>query len=375
MQEEPKITKTEESEPASPPPAIVPEAPGASVPPAPPWYPGYGAYPDVMAEENEINLLDLFIVLLKHKLMIFSIVFLAGIGAIYYSLKMPNIYRSEVTIAPTTQERGAGAGLAALGGLGAMIASQAGITAAGSLEQLEVVLKSRDLTNGIVAKYNLFPILFEKSWDAENKRWKVGKPSALQNLSRSVQGMLGITPARKEDKKEPFTYEDAFNALQGILKTAPDRKQHIMKLSVELKDPRMAQAILNYYVMGLSEYLRQKTLADTAAQEVQLYQQLAKTSDPLLKNRLYELIAGQIEKETLAKVQKYYSFNVIDPAFVPEKKFKPKRAQICLLSVLVAFFIAVFLAFFLEYMNKLKKKEDPERLSRLRDALRFRRRS
>src|SRR3972149_11424328 len=82
----------------------------------------------------------------------------------------------------------------------------------------------------------------------------------------------------------------------------------------------------------------------------------------------------QIEKETLAEIQKYFSFNVIDPAFVPEKKFKPKRAQICILSVVVAFFIAVFLAFFLEYVHNLKDREDPERLANLRNALRFRRR-
>ncbi|MDO8722569.1 MAG: Wzz/FepE/Etk N-terminal domain-containing protein [Syntrophales bacterium] len=354
MQEEPKKPTTQENANAS------------ACPP-----PGYAHMP---AEEDEINLLDLFIVLLKHKVMIFSVVLLAGILAVVISMRMPNIYRSECTIAPTTQEKGGGAGLAALGGLGAMIASQAGITAGGSLEQFDVVLKSRDLTNGIVRKYNLLPILFDESWDAENKRWKVGKPSVLQNLSQSVRGMFKITPDKKQDKKEPFTYEDAYNAIQGILKSTPDKKQNIMKLSVELKDPQIAQMILNYYVVGLSEFLRQQTLVDAAAQEAQLYQQLAKTTDPLLKNRLYELIAGQIEKETLAKVQKYYSFNVIDPAFVPEKKFKPKRAQICLLSVVVAFFIAVFLAFFLEYLHNMKKNEDPERLVNLRNALRFRRR-
>ncbi len=75
------------------------------------------------------------------------------------------------------------------------------------------------------------------------------------------------------------------------------------------------------------------------------------------------------EKETLAKIQRNYSFNVIDPAFVPDRKFKPKRAQICILSVVVAFFFAAFLAFFLEYLHNLKRKEDPERLAALRASL------
>jgi uncharacterized protein involved in exopolysaccharide biosynthesis len=333
--------------------------------------PGYAL---MHAEEDEINLLDLFIVLLKHKVMIFCVVLLAGILAIVISMQMPNIYRSEITIAPTTQEKTGGA-FSALGGFGAMIASDMGIGATGSLDQFEVVLKSRELTNCIVRKYDLLPVIFDKAWDAENKRWKVGKPSALQNLTESLQGMLGISPEKKQTGKDPFTIGEAYLAMQGLLKITPNKKQNIMQLSIEHKDSVLAQTILNYYVVGLSEFLRQQTLTDAAAQQAQLSLQLAKTMDPMLKNRLYEVIAKQIEKETLAKVQRYYSFNIIDPAFVPEKKFKPKRSQICLLSVVVAFFIAIFLAFFLEYLQNMKKNEDPERLANLKSALRFRRRS
>ena len=340
MKEDPTRPKTEETAPACPP-------PGISWLPGTPWPPGYGGYQDLPAAEDEINLLDLFIVLLKHKVMIFSVVLLAGIMAVVISMQMPNIYRSEITISPTTQEKTGGA-LSALGGFGAMIASDMGIGATGSLDQFEVVLKSRELTNGIVRKYNLMPILFEKSWDPVNKKWKV--------------------------KKLPIL-EDAYKTMQGLLKITPNKKQNVMQLSVEHKDPVLAQTILNYYVLGLSEFLRQQTLTDAAAQQAQLSTQLAKTTDPMLRNRLYEVIAKQIEKETLAKVQRYYSFNIIDPAFVPEKKFKPKRSQICLLSVVVAFFIAIFLAFFLEYLHNMKKNEDPERLANLRNALRFRRRA
>jgi len=359
MKEEPTRQKNEETAPLCPP---------------PPRPPGYGVYPDLPAAEEEINLLDLFIVLLKHKVMIFSFVMLAGILAVIISVLMPNIYRSEITITPTTQEKSTGA-LSALGGFGAMIASDMGIIATGSIDQFEVVLKSRELTNGIVRKYNLLPILFDKSWDTANQRWKVGKPSVVQNLSKTLKDMLGLAPDKKLSGKDPFTLEDAYKAAHEILKITPNKKQNIMQLSCENKDPLQAQAILNYYVVGLSEFLRQQTLTDAAAQQVQLANQLAKTTDPMLKNRLYEAIAKQIEKETLARVQKYYSFNIIDPAFVPEKKFKPKRAQLCLLAVVVAFFLAIFLAFFQEYVHNIKKTEDPVRLANLRKALRFRKRS
>jgi uncharacterized protein involved in exopolysaccharide biosynthesis len=328
MADDPQVKKTEDGSGSRPayPPGFAPDLPAEQ------------------AEEDSINLLDLLIVLLKHKKMIVAVVFLAGILAVVYSMKTPNRYRSECTIAPTSQEKGVG-GLAALGGLGAMVASDMGLNTAGSLDQFEVVLKSRALANTIITQHNLMPILYAKSWDAKNKRWKV---------------------------KKPPTQQAAYLVLQRILQATPDKKKNIMTLSAQFNDPRLAQQILNYYVVGLSEFLRRQSLDEAAAQQAQLYQQLAKTSDPLLKNKLYDLIARQIEKETLAKVQKYYSFNVIDPAYVPERKFSPKRTQIVILSVVVAAFLAIFFAFFLEYINNARKSEDPERLANLKNALRFR---
>ncbi|MFZ3116502.1 MAG: Wzz/FepE/Etk N-terminal domain-containing protein, partial [Syntrophales bacterium] len=95
MQEEPKKRNIDDHASANPPP--------------PP-----GCANGMPGEEDEINLLDLLIVLLKHKKMIVSVVFLAGVLAVVMSLMMTNIYRSESVLAPTGQEKGAG-GLAALG--------------------------------------------------------------------------------------------------------------------------------------------------------------------------------------------------------------------------------------------------------------------
>ncbi|MEI7672435.1 MAG: Wzz/FepE/Etk N-terminal domain-containing protein [Deltaproteobacteria bacterium] len=323
-------------------------------------------------EEDEINLLDLFIVLLKHKVMIISVVFLAGIAALVMSLQMPNVYRSEATIAPTTQEK-SGGGLAALGGFGAMIAAEVGIGGSGSLDQFDVVLKSRELTNAVIRDRNLLPVIYKKSWDAKKGDWKAADPpSLLQQVSAAILGMVKTTPEKKKETSRSPSLQDAYTAIQGMISLKPDKKQNVMRISCESEDPEMAKDIVNYYIVGMSDFLRLQMLEEAAAQQVDLSKQLARTSDPLLKIRLYELIARQMEKETLARVQKYFGFNVVDPPYVPEQKFKPKRAQICMISVVVAFFIAVFLAFFMEYVKNLRTREDPERLANLRNAFRLR---
>ena len=59
--------------------------------------PPYPNYPPYEYEEDEINLLDYVIVLLKYKWLIFGIVFITGVAAVIISLMLPNIYRSEAT--------------------------------------------------------------------------------------------------------------------------------------------------------------------------------------------------------------------------------------------------------------------------------------
>jgi uncharacterized protein involved in exopolysaccharide biosynthesis len=116
-------------------------------------------------------------------------------------------------------------------------------------------------------------------------------------------------------------------------------------------------------------------LRDAAENMRFLTEQLDRTTDSLMRAKIYDMLAKEIEKDTFARAQKYYGFYVPDPPIVPDldKKAKPKRALICILSVVVAFFIAVFLAFFLEYLGRLRT-DDPDRYRLLREGLKLRNR-
>src|SRR5512137_2737133 len=68
-------------------------------------------YPQPYPEEDESNLLDYLIVLLKHKRLIAGIVFGGLFLALIASLLMSNVYRSEATISPRQQEKAEGSGI------------------------------------------------------------------------------------------------------------------------------------------------------------------------------------------------------------------------------------------------------------------------
>jgi len=92
----------------------------------------------------------------------------------------------------------------------------------------------------------------------------------------------------------------------------------------------------------------------------------------LLKEKIYALLAREIEKETFAKAQKYYGFLLLDPPIVPDldKKVKPKRSLICILAVFVGFFISVLLAFAVEFIKK-SSNDNPEQYRQIVDALKL----
>jgi uncharacterized protein involved in exopolysaccharide biosynthesis len=303
----------------------------------------------VVYDDDEINLLDLFMVLVRRKWLIIGLVFLTGIAAVIISLQMTNIYRSEATIAPRELEQSPGKTLSgALGGLGGMVASEFGLGGGSDADKIEVLLKSRRLAALVVEKHNLLPILFDKMWDAQKKAWKEPPAPTIQDAYKLING--------------------------GLLKVTRDRKTDVITTSIQHKDPEFAKSMMQYYLTELSEGLRAKVLKDAQENMRFLTEQLDRTNDPLLREKIYGMLAKEIEKDTFARAQTYYGFYVLDPPIAPDlnKKAGPKRSLICILSVVVAFFVAVFLAFFLEYLNRLKT-EEPDRYQQLKDGLRLRR--
>jgi len=156
-----------------------------------------------------------------------------------------------------------------------------------------------------------------------------------------------------------------------MLTISRDRNSDVLTIKFDHQDPRFAKEMVDHYLTELSESLRKETLKDAEENQRFLSKQLERTPDVLLKEKIYAMLAREIEKETFARAQKYYNFHVLDPPIVSDrdKRIKPNRKRICMLSLVVAFFIGVFMAFFLEYFHNLRTSEDPERLEKLKNSL------
>ncbi|MFQ5779938.1 MAG: GumC family protein [Nitrospiria bacterium] len=71
-----------------------------------------------------------------------------------------------------------------------------------------------------------------------------------------------------------------------------------------------------------------------------------------IQQTLFELLTQQYEMARIQEAKDSPTIQILDPAKVPEKRSKPKRRLIVLLSTFTAGFFGVFLVFFLEYIEK-----------------------
>lgn len=277
-------------------------------------------------DEDEIDLRDIWLVLVKYKRMILLATFGAAIVAAGVSLRMPNIYRAEVLLAPVKGDDAKGGGMAAaLGGLGGF-ASLAGISlgGGGSTEENLAVLKSREFLWKFAQEKKLMPILFEDNWDNVQKRWKETDP-----------------------KKQPGQLDVVRLMNGGVLEVRADKKTSLVTVSIDWKDPELAAAWADQLVTQLNQYLRSEAIERSENNLKYLNEELARTQIEEMRKALFDLIGQEQKKSMLAHAQREFAFRVLDPAVVPDQKIKPKRSIIVLLAAMLAGFIAVLVAFIL----------------------------
>jgi uncharacterized protein involved in exopolysaccharide biosynthesis len=313
--------------------------------------------PEALPDDDEINLLDLLIVLAKHKAMIVKATLGAALLAVGYSLLLPNIYTGTARILPPQQsESSANALLNQLGGLAGMAGTTLGIK---NPDDLYIgMLKSRNVLEKIAKRFDL-----QKIYEAKTMT------GAVQQLNSNVS----ITSGR-----------------DGIITVAVDDK-----------DPKRAADMANGFIDELDKLMQTFSLTDASHRRVFFEQQLKQARDKLTdaekvldntpntslhymdavrnvkyQEAIWEILAKQFAMAKLDEAKDYPLIQVLDAASVPENKSKPRRAAIVELATLIVFLFTVVWAFMSESITRATQQPGQgERLTALRTAFRMRKKS
>lgn len=194
----------------------------------------------------------------------------------------------------------------------------------------------------------------------------VGAKDELARTENAIRGFQEKNRAVKLDDQARAVIE-ALGTLKGQLMAKEVELQTLLSYAT----PTNPEAeLLSTQISELRERLREleegkPTLGNHSSKDIfiptsklpDLSLQYARLlRDAKVQQTLHELLTQQYEMARIQEAKDTPTVQVLDNAKVPEKKVKPKRREIVILSTMIALFSGIFIAFFLEYINKIRFK-------------------
>jgi hypothetical protein len=287
------------------------------------------------APEDEINLLELLYVLVKYKTVIIIFSVLGFMGG-YFAAKMkgPTYTASSLLVAKEAEGARSGGLSGAFGALGGFAG---GLNMMGNpgLEKLELYLGSREFNAELIEKYDLLPDMFrfapkrrtakvyKKFYDTLNGKWLESEDFTLPT---PVQMATFLTKAY---------FQNEVNIKKGTL-----------TVSVKSSDSTFSYKVLSSCVEHLDHYIKTDVQNEAKNNVDYLEEQLFTIADPLLREKIQDMIASEIEKAMIVSRE---AFKVIDKPFCqmghPNTKLYAVGGafgMFLLLSAIVIFFHQMF---------------------------------
>lgn len=278
---------------------------------------------------------------------------------IIISLLMTNIYAAKAIIIPVSSREISGSGMAAT--LMQQVGGLSGISLPESVSETEIItlLKSTTLREEIITRYHLLPVLFPEKWDKKKKTWRKNWNSIFNPFFLAERFSTWISPAEKNEPAREYGVPTIWDGLRKLDKTVSivsNRKEKNITISVEAEDPVLAAQIVGYFLAALNEYMSGEAKRVATINRKYLEEQLLQTADPYIQQKIYNMIAQQIETSMMAEVKENFSFKILERPKVPDKKIRPKRSVIVLISLAVSLLLAGFFISFMAYLESLKTK-------------------
>lgn len=289
----------------------------------------------VQAAENEIDLLTLFNVIWQKKIVIILTTLIFAVGAVVYSVMMPDIYKSEALLAPASNEKAVNLP-GQIGGLAALAGVNLGSLGGDSKTALAIeIIQSREFIGRFIEANDLYiPIIAVESWSRAEDKLIIDQDiydNNQKNWVRKVKAPFKAKPSQLE------VYEKFIK----LLTITEDKKTGMVRLSVEYYSPFLAKKWVDNLVQAINEEMKNRDLAEAQRSIDYLRRQIELTNISDVKTMFYSLIEEQTKTVMLANVREEYVFQTIDPAVVSERKAKPQRLLIIIFVTMLAFFLSV----------------------------------
>jgi len=280
------------------------------------------------SDPDEINLLEYFYVLVKNKWLIIGLTILGFIGGYITAKIIGPKYVADAVIAPRESESVKTPDISGLGMFGGMVMSQLNIGGNASLDKIDLILDSRKFNGEVVEKKELSPLVFPEQWDTVNNRW--------------IEGF------------EAPKYVSVGEYIKSKFLDKEINKNNTMTIKVVHEDSLTSYKILEAYLEYLDAFIREDVQKEAKENRDYLENQLMSVTDPLLRSKIQELIAKEVEKMMVVSKE---AFKIIDPVFT-YKAFKEKKLFPLVFAFGLFFLTVLFLVFKHAFVSADKTEGD-----------------
>lgn len=365
-----------------------------------------------MQDEDEISLLDLLQTIVDNLRLLVLGPLAVGLTALGVSFLIPPTYTAKTQILPPQQQQSAAASmLASLGSLGGLAGAVGGIK--NPADQFIAYLKSVTLQDSLIERFKLV--------ERYEVKTKTDARLALAGSVRTASGKDGLISVEVDDKDPQFAAElanahvEELRKLLGKLATTEAQQRRLFfEKQLTLAKDKLIQSEIALKATGVSGSVLKSNPASAVAavagiqasitaQEVKLgamrgylaetapdfkqamnelfslRAQLAKQEkdtpstsgkattegDYITKYRefkyhetLFELFSKQFEVAKVDEAREGAVIQILDAAQPPERKSKPKKAQIAIIATLASGFALLLFVFIRQALRNASKNSE-----------------
>jgi uncharacterized protein involved in exopolysaccharide biosynthesis len=246
-----------------------------------------------------------------------------AVGTFGYVSRLPNSYTARAVVAPTADENSQPRLLGALSSFGIDMGG------ASKVEDLEVLFKSDDLAARVFAKYPLWPVVLGDEYDPATGTVRAGW------LDRFLGNDNGAKP--------PGAWE-AIRLTRRSLQVAINKKAGAVTLAFTSPSAEGSAKIVLDILEEARSRLQEEVLDRTTRNRKFIEEQIVRTIDPLVKDRLYAMLGQEMEKEMMARNREHFGFRIIDSPRAPDRKSGPYRGRSVAVAAVLSFLAYVAVA-------------------------------
>jgi capsular polysaccharide biosynthesis protein len=295
---------------------------------------------------DEIDLHELFHILLQGKWIIVSVTTFISIIGVIYSLSLPNIYESKALLVPVNSSSNISGALQSYSGLAGLagVSLPSGDDDGNSAKAIKKISSLSFFENNILPNINLPDLMAIKSWNFKTN---------IVVYDENIYKMNGNTCVRNYSypKKQIPSAQESFEVFKTKhLSLSEDRNSGFITLTVKHQSPFIAKQWAELIINEVNTFYRQKDKSESEKSVKYLNQQIAMTGLSEIKLVIAKLLQDETKKLTLIEANQAYVFDYIDPPAVMEQKSEPRRAIICIIIALLGGILSVVLVLIKHYV-------------------------